>query len=400
MKPLRIAVHDYPGHAFPLQLSRALARRGHAVRHISFAGFQAPKGDHEAERADAGDLDVVQLILDKPFAKYDFVRRRSQEIQIGRMVGDAIADFHPDIVLSGNAPIDAQRMVQARCRAEHLPFVYWVQDLNSVAISAILTKRYSLVGRLIGAVYRLIEQRLLRRSDRCVVITDDFVEILTEWGVPVERIDVVENWAPIADIPVEIRDNAWATEQALTHPGARLVYSGTLSLKHDPEMLLQLACSLEERGDGALIVVTEGIGGDHLTANGGDLESLTVLPFQSYERFPQVMGSADILVAILEPDAGVFSVPSKVLSYLCAGRSVLAAMPPENLAAQLIQRTEAGIVVAPGDVTGFLAAAHELIADPKRRHTMGANARRYAEQTFDIDRITDRFETILSETLE
>ena len=211
MKPLRIAVHDYPGHAFPLQLSRALARRGHAVRHISFAGFQAPKGDHEAERADAGDLDVVQLILDKPFAKYDFVRRRSQEIQIGRMVGDAIADFHPDIVLSGNAPIDAQRMVQARCRAEHLPFVYWVQDLNSVAISAILTKRYSLVGRLIGAVYRLIEQRLLRRSDRCVVITDDFVEILTEWGVPVERIDVVENWAPIADIPVEIRDNAWAT---------------------------------------------------------------------------------------------------------------------------------------------------------------------------------------------
>ena len=55
--------------------------------------------------------------------------------------------------------------------------------------------------------------------------------------------------------------------------------------------------------------------------------SLRCLGFQPFEVLPDVLGSADVLVAILEPDAGVFSVPSKVLSYFCAGRPVLLAVP-------------------------------------------------------------------------
>ena len=37
---MRIVLHDYPGHAFPVQLSRALAARGHQVLHIWFSAFQ------------------------------------------------------------------------------------------------------------------------------------------------------------------------------------------------------------------------------------------------------------------------------------------------------------------------------------------------------------------------
>ena len=66
--------------------------------------------------------------------------------------------------------------------------------------------------------------------------------------------------------------------------------------------------------------------------------ALMLLPFQPYEVLPEVLASADVLIAILEPDAGVFSVPSKVLSYHCAGRPILAAIPAENLAARIIER--------------------------------------------------------------
>jgi colanic acid biosynthesis glycosyl transferase WcaI len=41
---MRILVNDYAGHPFELQLSRALARRGHTVPHTYFAAFQTPKG--------------------------------------------------------------------------------------------------------------------------------------------------------------------------------------------------------------------------------------------------------------------------------------------------------------------------------------------------------------------
>jgi glycosyltransferase involved in cell wall biosynthesis len=88
----------------------------------------------------------------------------------------------------------------------------------------------------------------------------------------------------------------------------------------------------------------------------------------------------------------MFSVPSKVLSYLCAGRPVLAAVPPGNLAARVVARAGAGITVDPTDKGAFIAGALDLLADP----SPGRAARKYAERTFDIAAIGERFESILS----
>ena len=89
------------------------------------------------------------------------------------------------------------------------------------------------------------------------------------------------------------------------------------------------------------------------------IDSLKCLGFQPFEAMPDVLGSADVLVAILEADAGVFSVPSKVLSYLCAGRPLLLAVPGENLAAKIVVECGAGLVVEPSDLAGFCAAAKQ-----------------------------------------
>ena len=92
----------------------------------------------------------------------------------------------------------------------------------------------------------------------------------------------------------------------------------------------------------------------------------------------------------------MFCVPSKVLSYLCAGRAVLLAVPNENLVSRIVVEEEAGLGVEPTDVVGFCAAAIRTgsvagICGKKR----GSAARRYAETHFEIERITDRFEQIL-----
>jgi putative colanic acid biosynthesis glycosyltransferase WcaI len=123
--------------------------------------------------------------------------------------------------------------------------------------------------------------------------------------------------------------------------------------------------------------------------------SLKCLGFQPFEAMADVLGAADVLVAILEAEAGVFSVPSKVLSYLCAGRPLLLAVPKENLAAKIVVECGAGLVVEPNDLAGFCAAARKLAESAELRQQYGAAARHYAEANFDIERITDRFEAIL-----
>jgi glycosyltransferase involved in cell wall biosynthesis len=120
-----------------------------------------------------------------------------------------------------------------------------------------------------------------------------------------------------------------------------------------------------------------------------------VLPYQPYSVFPDLLGAADVLVAILEPDAGTYSVPSKILSYHCAGRPLLAAMPKANLAARLIRSVGSGIVVDPGEPDGLADAADRLVSDGALRAELGGRARAYAEATFDIGSVGTSFETII-----
>ena len=101
-----------------------------------------------------------------------------------------------------------------------------------------------------------------------------------------------------------------------------------------------------------------------------------------------------MLVVLLEQDAGEFSVPSKTLSYLAAGRPVLGLMPPENLAAQLVL-----------DAGGFVRAADcgprsirrppgpsRLLDDPARMAQLGVESRVLAEKEFALAGAADAFE--------
>ncbi|MDT4919015.1 MAG: hypothetical protein QOH89_3715, partial [Pseudonocardiales bacterium] len=93
-----------------------------------------------------------------------------------------------------------------------------------------------------------------------------------------------------------------------------------------------------------------------------------------------------------------FSVPSKVLSYLSAGRPTIALLPDGNPAA--IDVLAAGGFVAAPSPAGASAAA-DWLADAVADGTdalaaLGARARQLAERKFDIEAITDRFEQILS----
>jgi colanic acid biosynthesis glycosyl transferase WcaI len=123
---------------------------------------------------------------------------------------------------------------------------------------------------------------------------------------------------------------------------------------------------------------------------------LLLLPFQPFYELPQVQATADVLVAILEPDAGVFAVPSKVLTYMCAKRPLLLAVPPENLAARIVKDAGAGVVVGPADPKAFIEGAHRLMKDQQLIASMSNRGRMYAETHFDIEKITDRFEAILT----
>lgn len=393
---MRILVHDYGGYAFAVQLSRALAQRGHQVCHAYCASLQTtPRG--VLRRDDTPGLEINGLELAEPLEKYAFFKRWRQERAYGRLIAREVERFGPDVVLSGNAPLDAQQRLLRTCQARGVRFVFWLQDLIGIATHRLLRTKIPALGEVVGRYYRGLEWRLLRQSDAVVSITEDFCDLLRAYGVTETRLRVIENWASLDDVPARPRANAWAEAHHLVDKKC-LLYAGTMGLKHNPDLVLRLALHFQDRDDVRVVVVSQGRGADWLTqkkaAHG--LDNLVVLGFQPFDALPDVLASADVLLAVLEPEAGAFSVPSKVLTYLCAERPVLLAVPAENLAARLVARIEAGRIVPPTDPAAFVEAAAALLDDPEQRRVLGRNARTYAEQTFDIDAITEAFEEVLA----
>ena len=388
---MRCLIHDFAGHPFQVQLSRELATRGHYVTHAFPTGLPGPKGRLQKSDSDPDRLSICPIPLSGSFRKYSPSRRFVTQRKYAGDIKALISEHKPNVVLSGNTPIDVQGELLWYCRRNNIGFVHWVQDVYCHAIEFFLRRKFKGLASPLSMPFRGLEKIVVSKSSSTVVIAPAFKTLLTEWGIPESKIRILENWAPLDEVPAFPRRNAWAAEHGLEDKPVFL-YSGTLGLKHRPDLLYDIAKTLGNACK--VVVISEGVGRDFLEKM-PPLDNLLLLNFQTYNRLPEVLASADVLLATLEADAGQFAVPSKILTYLCAGRPLLLAAPQANLAASVIQRSQGGMVVDPNNTAAWLEAAKRLCFNEELRAELAGNARRYAEETFDIKKIGSAFEETL-----
>jgi colanic acid biosynthesis glycosyl transferase WcaI len=391
---MRVLVHDHSGHPFQVQLSRELARRGHVVTHSYCAAYVSGKGHLVA---DQDNLDFDPIGADTVAEKSRFARRLLQEIKWGFDLIRQVRRTKPDVVLVSNAQIPTLMIFATAMVVLRVPWVLWHQDVYAVAVRSFAGDKLSRGFRFVAHAFEIGERWICRRAAGIVAIAPSFIPVHEAWGTA-DKTVVIPNWAPLDEIVPVDRKNDWAVENQLDDT-LTLLYSGTLGLKHNPALLVALAREVRDQGKAVqLVVVNEGPATEVLRDEAERLDvPLTLLPFQPYDRLPEVLGSGDILLVLLEQQAGAFSVPSKTLSYLCAGRPILGMLPSENLAADLIDQV-GGCVVAPNEAAlpGAAQWAVEVLNDAERRQELGEAARELAEREFALSECADRFETLLT----
>jgi glycosyltransferase involved in cell wall biosynthesis len=141
----------------------------------------------------------------------------------------------------------------------------------------------------------------------------------------------------------------------------RITHTGNFFGRRDPKPFLRALARMPEH-------VVARFAGDFRPADRAYVESLglgsrvEVLPQLSHRDALALQRDSEALL-LLVPDAGgrgrgVLS--AKVFEYLAAERPILAAVPPDGEAAQLVRDTGAGVVVAADDVDGLTGALSEL----------------------------------------
>ena len=214
-------------------------------------------------------------------------------------------------------------------------------------------------------------KRLLKASER-VVISKSLAPP-ARWGIEVERIHHLPNWAALEEIPLLPKDNAWARAQGLADQFVFL-FSGVLGLKHDATPFLALAQSFAKDPGVRVVVVAEGPFAEQLRslAAAYHLDNLVILPYQPAAVYPMMLAAADVLMTVLSPAASTYSVPSRVYSYMCAARPLLLSIPQDNPIVNLVKNIEWGWSWNRGP--GWLADQHTHLSNRYNNHQMGVNA--------------------------
>jgi glycosyltransferase involved in cell wall biosynthesis len=382
---MRIVVLDYSGHIPQADLARSLAKIGHNVRHMYCSDYVSGRGAVEREVTDPINLEFIAISIKKDFNRYNLIERIKHESSIAKEFWLRVQDFNPDHTIFSNVPLFAMSKLAKKMQNNNRTYLFWWQDVYSIAIGNALKKFGVLTWSIRYFLIRL-EKNILKGAQSVVAISSNFEQNYRRWKQDQSKYSIYPNWTPVNIFPKKQPSPANLNRKLA-------VYAGTLGLKHRPELLLQLADDSEfQETGGVVVVVSEGYGREFLEKPEHKRQNIELHDFLSIAELAQLFSYASVLIAVLEPEASAYSVPSKIMSYLSAGKPIVASIDPDNASANIIKEIGAGIVVAPADsARDFSKAVSMIISNTHLSISMSEASAKYSEKYFDSKVAADFF---------
>lgn len=176
--------------------------------------------------------------------------------------------------------------------------------------------------------------------------------------------------------------------------GVIALYAGLHGVFQGLDQLLAAAERLAGVEALELVLVGDGPEKESLVARARErgLSNVRFLDPLPRDAMPDLLASADISLACLKTKI-VGAVPSKIYEAMGAARPLLLVAEGESV--EIVEETNCGLCVAPGDLDRLTETLRRLAADATLRRTLGENGRKAAEERFDRRAIADHFIDLL-----
>ncbi|GGE39839.1 glycosyltransferase WbuB [Agaricicola taiwanensis] len=325
---------------------------------------------------------AVQLVLNY----LSFAVSASVAAFLCRPRADLVLVFQPSPVTVGIPALVVKWLNGAR-------LIFWVQDLWPESLAATGATR----SRMIIATVRRLVRFLYRRSDIIGVSSRAFEQPVRSLS-PDADVRYLPN--PANPEPQEPSDAPHDEQKHLLPAGFRILFAGNFGAAQGLHTVLDAAHRTRHLPHIKWILVGDGRAGPALRSR-IEIEKLedTVFitgPFPQ-SAMPNLLAQADVLLVALHKDPlFALTVPSKLQTYLAAGKPILAATDGET--ARIVREAGAGIACPAGDAEALAEATIQMsLLDATARQAMGGAGRTYYAREFALDQIVARIEGWLTE---
>jgi glycosyltransferase involved in cell wall biosynthesis len=257
-----------------------------------------------------------------------------------------------DVVLTTSPPSSVHLVGAAIKRATGIP---WVADLRDSMVAHPHRDAERMLVRAKEQGEHAVARLVARNASAIVTVSEAITDEVRE-RAPRGPVETIANGSDFDDFAgLEYRPSE----------RFRITHAGSFFGKRDPRPFLTALAQ-----SGLDDVVARFLGDFRSTdRDWADAQSLgdrlELIPYAPRRRSLELQRDSEVLLLLI-PDAGgrgkgVLS--GKVFEYLAAERPILAVVPPDGAAAELIRAANAGVVVAPDDVAGITAALRDLHAE-------------------------------------
>lgn len=282
-------------------------------------------------------------------------------------------------------------------RRKKVPSVLWIQDIWP----EVLLNRGRLHNRLVIGTVKRIVRFIYDHSDVLLIQSEAFRHSVSRLTRNPEKIQYFPN--PAEEFAVRTPPSPRAAELgARMRRSFAVTFTGNLGKAQALDTILRAAEILSERTDIELHLVGSGsmaawVGAEVQRRGLKNLVHSDRLPAAD---MPEIMAASSVLLVSLTADAvGEATVPSKLQSYLAAGKPVIACMNGEG--ARVVVSAKAGLTCRAEDPDGLakaIVALHALKEEDRQR--LGENGRHYFLANFDLSFLSQRLISVFEAVLD
>ena len=240
--------------------------------------------------------------------------------------------------------------------------------------------------------------KIYRASDKILISSRHFKDLIVENGHPAEKIEFFPQYAE--DCYVKLDKNPEDPIENELPQGFRIIFTGNIGRSQSIETVVEAAAELKGYPDIHWIIVGDGRDRDKVfqyTEEMGVTENVHFTGRKPMETMSRYLAASDVALLILRDDPLFhITLPAKAQSYMACGKPILGCIKGES--ANLIQEAKCGVCCSEINGKSLAEAALKMYElSPGERAQMGQNAASYSQQYFSKQKLLDRLEEMMGE---
>jgi glycosyltransferase involved in cell wall biosynthesis len=282
-------------------------------------------------------------------------------------------------------------------KIKKIPAHIYVQDIWPESMYYLLNLK-----RNDGFIFRFFDRicsYIYKGFSRCYISSRAFREILLKKGVAPHQIVYFPQWSE-QDNVMEY-DTVLSRDLGLNRDDFVLTFTGNIGRAQGFDMILKVAENIKKKGYENIKWLFVGDGTEldnikeHIKKSYYLKDIVITTGWKPVEDMPRYYSISNALIVVLKEDfIARITLPSKVQSYMAAGKPIIASLGDEG--AYVIRESDSGFVSELGDAQGFEDNILELYRmAPQKRAILGNNALRYSSKMFDREKLIQFLENSL-----